>query len=441
MSCPFGDGSELDAFDDLPISLMADAEFIEQPKTAPKVPKWQYNDRTELDDFDDLPVSLVAEARFLKQPVSVTTRKFENTIVIIRKPLKVLPSIAPEPEERHPGLLSLPRELRDEVYSYLLCNNYRVKLPLARSRDTRKLYCMNSELNKAFRAPFFPRFRRPQHQQNSAQHASQPTQPGSQSAQHGLQSAPSLDIAAPWHSDSHKYKESDAVLMSTWNFAIASKCLPILLASKATYEEAADSVYSRSTFFFFINRPRLISFGASTSLKRMNNVYIHVDLLRAYMRRCKTADQSCTLEFCRSLIQAIGNIKDERTSCIISFVSSVDTSFLLQSSMLQAFKALTGFKTVALRITRTHRGWDPPSRAYATWIRELRKGDLCLFFWLNDFLKPELGPGKAFYGPGDFHCLVFHPRAYLTGSKPPEFNVDDLINSLDRIFHENPCKS
>jgi len=431
MSCPFGDGSELDAFDDLPVSLMAEAKLIKQPKAAPRVPKWQYSDRTELDEFDDLPVSHVAEARFLKQPISVTTRKFENTIVIIRKPLKALPSIAPEPEERHPGVLPLPRELRDEVYSYLLCNNYHVKLPLAKIGDRRRLYyCMNSELDKVFRPPCFPHFRRSQYQQNSAQP--------------GPQSAPSLNTVAPWYPASHKYKEIDALLTNTWNFAITSKCLPILLASKATYEEAANSVYAQSTFFFFINGPRLFPFSASSSFKRMNSIYIHVDLLRAYMRRCKTADQSCTLEFCRRLIQEFGNIKDERTSCVLSFVSSEDAGFLLSSSILQAFKSLTGFKTVALRLTPPYMGWDPPSFVpsprYALWARESRKRDSTFFDWLNDYIKPDLGPGKTFHGRGDFFCLVFHPRAHLTGSNPPEFNVDDLVNSLDGISHEQLCK-
>ena len=68
----YGDGSELDHFEDLPVSLSAEGKFTKEPRVKLKLRNPYPCDGTELDEFDDLPVSFRTEARFYKAPSTMS---------------------------------------------------------------------------------------------------------------------------------------------------------------------------------------------------------------------------------------------------------------------------------------------------------------------------------------------------------------------------------
>lgn len=424
MTESYGEGSELDAFDDLPVSPMAEAEFFKRPKVKLRLKGPYQYDGTELDGFKDLPVSTTAEARFLKPPIVAKTLRFGNSTVRIHRrtetfqQLSNITSYTQDPPESHPGLLPLPRELRDQVYRHLLCNTYIVNFPPTIETAIRIGNYASDDFKSAFTLPVHPHF--------------QPPQPRTSTKRYCVDDGSTV---APWNPGTPSYetlrrfeqegkaREDSARLQRLFKFPVNSQCLPILLASKATSEEAATVLYSTSTFYFSIYRPQRFDLDPRT-VDRMKSIYIDVDLVKAYLRDYSTIDQACTLEFCRRVIEKFGGDNVERNLCIISFDRGEETDFLRLPAFMHALKGLIGFKTVVIRLSPAYKGWLKPDHSLK-WARHMRKWDVANLTILHAHLRPKLGPSKAFRRK-DFCCLIYHPHSHLTGSQPPDYDVENL---------------
>lgn len=464
----YGDGSELDAFEDLSIDPITEASFLKQPKVIVLAPTTPQSDVDDLMAINDLPVSPVVEVLFLKAPS--TSKTCYNTSNVLapekvqglfnkawcqesaahgraninraKEALKVTPLMDNRtidhsgetstqeidkmslrvPADEEPKLpravLPLPRELRDEVYKHLLCQRYRVNLPFIGDAAIESGYCHNPAFETVFPAPPFVRSE--------------------------LVSERNTDTIAPWASifkepmgrklvrrnlrrtEEERY---NTIQRKRWMIASPKEHLSILRVSNATIAEAMPILYENSTFCFAFCEPRKDPLGDST-VSLMKNVIFHIDLERALkVSDDDTNVQASTLEFARRLICRFGGDINKRKLCIVRIDHSYDFRFLIEPAFVQAIATLVGFQTVALRFTH------PYSHALENVPRlGLRNAynNCCGHFRdlhrLHTTLESNLGPGKAEYERQQFYSLVFQPLSHGSGSPPPKFDVKDLAD-------------
>ena len=389
------------------------------------------SDGSELDGFDDLTVSEATEAKFLKDPVSSSTRTSHRTPALIRQlprtvqPLPAIVSINPESPKRHPGVLALPRELRDEIYKHVLAHNYRVNYPWPSMGSWAE--CENAEFDFAFEPPAHPRFQPPPPQRRLER-----TDPVrcTDTIAPWFPGAPGYDIVMKFEKE-EKEKENDQRFERRWGLSKPLDHFGLIYASRATSKEATKVLYDHSTFVFSLNQPFAFILDQHT-LGKMKKICIDVDLLSAYMEDYSTEDQASTLEACRRLLCDFGGTKIERTSCIINFHRTEHTSFILLDRFVKALKELKGFKTVVIKLLPPYQDWWEEeafdSAAYPEMMARLYTWDIGNLMLLDKDLKDHLGPSTSEYMRYDFWCLIYHPRAHHTGSRPPLFNVDDLAD-------------
>lgn len=471
MTVPYyGDGSELDAFEDLSIDPITESSFLKQPKVIVLAPTTRQPDVDDLIAINDLPVSPEVEALFLKAPsTSKTCYNTSNVLnpdevqslisnarcqeanitrakealkvkVVTKKPTTENPRRASTQRTNtmspmvptngqlkmpSPGLpvLPLPRELRDEVYKHLLCKTYRVRLPAIGDAALRLGYCQNSAFEMAFR----PR-RRP------------PGQQGTPSASVAPLESDHMRTKAPWAVVDRKTQRRTeeeryyTIQRKRWNLASPKDTLSILQASRPTLMETAYLVYEKSTFCFLVCEPRKDILDDCT-VSLMKNVVFHIDLLRTYeilndgkFKQSVSFEgdvkfQASTLEFARRLICRFGDDTNKRKLCIIRMDYRNDCRFLIEPAFLQAIARLVGFQTVALRFTPRDELGSVPRNTNGLKIVHYR-----IFQYWEIILENDLGPGKAGFDREDFYSLVFHPLSHRTGSPPPEFDVKDLAD-------------
>ncbi|KAL6719697.1 hypothetical protein ACLMJK_001618 [Lecanora helva] len=345
----------------------------------------------------------------------------------------------PSLKESHAGLLTLPREIRDEIYGLLLSNAYLVKNAKAFSPEPvlHDKFYMIHEIIPAFPELMHPRFRRPQ------------------SIRETSDSVRETDDVAPWNEGliSHdmfrrcerigKENENDALLEKRWKFAKLSQFFPLLRTSTSIYHEAIQVLYERGTFFFNLNQPLEYAFRMGTD-KRMKKIYINVDLLRAHIRERSTGQQAYTFEAFRRLLRHFAGDQIERTSCVINFHRGESTAFLLVESLERSLKTLIGFKTVVIRVALPYEGWWQEEMFHISNLlsplrtpRQLFElnciDDITNLDRLDHKMQAHFGPSIKEYEREKFFCLIYHPRAHLTGTHPPNFDVDEL--------EENPGRS
>ena len=378
------------------------------------------------------------EARFFKPPVVANMPTCGNTGIVIRKPDDVFYPLSTdvpntiETPEHHPGVMALPREIRDEVYRYLLSNTYLVNLPHYPNDACSYKYYVNKDFEPFFGTPMHPQFQPPIHRQYSP-----PASKCGYTMAPWCTFSPGYEVYRRFLQEK-KHQEAEARLRRQFNFENPYLCLPTLINSMITSAEASSLLYSTSTFFFYIHEaPRLDLFPGT--IARTRNIYIHVNLLRAYLRVYSTVDQARTLDLTRRLIHLFHDDKITRASCIINFERTESSSWLDSPKLIAAFEGLTGFQTVVIRLTAAYKKSlvDDEDHIFSTqdWKARLwawRKRDIENLLRQELALRKKLGISNV-YVMKDFVCLVFHPRHHLNGGLVPKFDLKSLNEPPDPV--------
>ena len=203
--------------------------------------------------------------------------------------------------EFRPSLLSLLRELRDQIYSNLLSESQTVYLPL--SVDVADLDRYIKDASCSVEEPASDHF--PPDQLSPV--------PGTLSV--GAYRS-FRDVEKPWRvsvrhapSDVSRTLESWHQLHAMTVRKAAANSIALMQTSRHVYEEAAPMLYSLCIFVFPFDAPLKINFHPSI-FQRIQTIYIHVDLIKAYRRHWSDETEEETFESFRLSLRKLSSLTD-----------------------------------------------------------------------------------------------------------------------------------
>ena len=452
------DREEIITLDNLPAPPFMEARFLRHPKTELLLKRTYHRNGTNLD------VSPMTEAMFLKTRVSATTPKSRQLSDVVRRPGKTstwadasTANINETDQGKH-GLFTLPREIRDEIYRYLFCHRFCVILPQSQiptpkpnDKEVRRYH--TARMSRSKPGPQItwsqqgPRRSEPLQQTDTVAPWADaaPGRPITQPQQKLNRCRPlhQMDTVAPWgdrapvHDVWRPYEEREynRRLQKRWNLVTPSECMPLLLASKATHEEAATEFYNAGTFIFIVSDPSRFS-HIPTVVKRMKSVWIHIDLNKSHSDNRSVGDMAFLLAIGHDLIHTIGGTKTKKKLCIIS-IDNAWRHISFPGPIMSSIKTLTAFETVVLRFTLPYdiiwirSQYRRPSRAPQSKSQVSVYHQIFSLVMVDLMLSPVLGPGRMEFGHYDFCYLVYHPYNHQTGSRAPDFDINELDDPMD----------
>ena len=223
-----------------------------------------------------------------------------------------------------PTLEGMPREIRDQIYGYLLPSTYHVQLEPRRA----KRYQFRHRYVPSYPLPaIFPVRKR---QDDGIEEASSPFPPPH------LYLIDPLSKIAPWAAESSQ----DTHRLNRHTGKLVSDRLGILSASKQMHTEASAIVYAQSTFVYTV-----------TSTGRNPLPIITLDQLRKVEFNLVLLDIDYwkTVRFFVALLNLFAEPDIKRDSCVIS-TKQAKNYMILHLPFLNAVRGLTAFQTVTLKL-------------------------------------------------------------------------------------------
>ncbi|KAM0797674.1 hypothetical protein BDR22DRAFT_433788 [Usnea florida] len=219
-----------------------------------------------------------------------------------------------------PTLEGMPREIRDQIYGYLLPSTYHVQLE---PRRAQRYQCRHRYVPSHPLPPIFPA--RDQ-QDDGIEEASSRFPPPP------LYLIDPPSKTAPWAAESSH--GSHRLNRHTGN--PISNRLGLLSASKQMHEEASATVYAQSTFVFTIISLSRNPLPTNT-LNRLRNVEFNIILL--------DTDYWKTAPFSIALLRLFANPDIKRDTCVLR-IKQARNHLTLHPPFLDAVRNLTAFHSV-----------------------------------------------------------------------------------------------
>lgn len=262
------------------------------------------------------------------------------------------------------GFMSIPRELRDQIYSYLLVSTFRV------NTSPSMRYCQPLEPNGAY------------------------------------------------HEPDPIYESTEAPL---YTFEMPSNRIAILQVNKAISEEAKETLYKHSTFVFDINGSEQsfkLKFDHLKALDSMQRIGISLDLKQAGQIPGWNglAAGVETIEAVTCLLYHFVEYPVNRDTCIINILYDSSVQFLI-NDFWHILACPVAFRTVEFRIehpwTYQRKCCFGPSLGWS-----IEHSSLPNFHQLDQYLRPEFGPGECGYDGNSVFIMRYHPRTFIETNKP-----------------------
>ena len=257
--------------------------------------------------------------------------------------------------EDHSGtkanFMSLPRELRDQIYRHLVVSIYRV----------------NTSPSMRYNRP--------------------------------------LEADGAFNPKEAYYRATSAPLFS---FERPSDRIAILQVSRVVGEEAREELYRSSTFVFNIGSSighSMIDFSHLGALHMMQHIHIYANLKA-------TADSGPVVDFDAfdssiKLLRHFAGNTIKRDTCIIHYLYQRPKDPLIPI-MLSTLRSLTGFKNVELRVDHSRSGqcaWSSGSGP-----SQLVDGQSVNSTYFDGSMVQNLSPGSIWYSPRSVLYWNFQPR-------------------------------
>jgi len=350
--------------------------------------------------------------------------------------LSLVKTVEEEPRVK-PSLMTLPQELRDKIYCFLLTKTYSV--PFA---DTVKkeadLHPSDTEVSATTEEnAWWDEAMLDNHIWSPDVFNHVITHPKLLPPKRRILT----DTVVPWERPSID-KESLQQQNKKW-LKLREKLLQersleglaILRTSKKLYREASPMLFPRCTFHFHIAHPiKGETILHQVIFRRVQNLSIHLDLIKSYLfDRSRTAEPSASIRLA-VLLHAftLDNIK--RKSCVLQISYREDAQFLLQ--LAKNISRLTKFETLVLKMAHVYkhpayRDIEPAAdgdeeMAREETVEEMEAGILKVYQELNRGLERKFGAVTYRDDGPDFYWLVYHPWCHVNGGERPRFRVKNF---------------
>ncbi|KAL2039056.1 hypothetical protein N7G274_008105 [Stereocaulon virgatum] len=295
------------------------------------------------------------------------------------------------------NIMSLPRELRDQIYRDLLAIVYQADL--------------YGPIKKALQTINVPRVERLPDSEMWLDHVRLP---------------PNFPAA---HADTVSLYtlgkiRKDCYAREKFSHRLETTALEILKASHAIRDEAI-TVPQTGTLLFLLDSPEKVSQYEMLDLDVIppfRNFEILLDLISIFVIRLKFSDKEAAIRATPRIVSHLAAMSHNPDTCTIRITHLLCPPFLMMTRLCDAMMRMTSFKTVDLKLANLFLRWkgtlEGSTDQLKTYNRECRDKTALANQNLATSLTAALGPSERTTDSDRYECWRYYPRAHVSKCGP-----------------------
>ena len=296
------------------------------------------------------------------------------------------------------NIMSLPRELRDQIYRDLLAIVYQADL--------------YGPIKKALQKINVPRVERLPDSEMWLDHVQlPPNYPPAHTVIVSLYTVGKI--------------RTECYAREKFSYQLATTALEILEASHAIRDEAR-TVPQTGTLLFLLDVPERVSQYELLDLDVIppfRNFEILLDLISTFAIRLKFSDKEAAIRATTRIVSHLAAMSHKTDSCTIRITHLMYLPFSLMAPLCDAMARMTSFKTVDLKLANLFLRWkrtlEGPTNPLKTYHRECRDKTALANRDLAMSLNATLGPSERTIDSDRYECWRYYPRAHMSKRGSP----------------------
>ena len=303
-----------------------------------------------------------------------------------------------DPATLSANIMSLPRELRDQIYRDLLAIVYQADL--------------YGPIKKALQKINVPRVERLPDSEMWLDHVRLP--PSFPPAHAHIVSLYTVGKI-----------RRECYAREKFSYQLGTTALEILEASHAIRDEAR-TVPQTGTLLFVLDSPEIVSQYELLDLDVIppfRNFEILLDLISIFAVRLKFSDKDAAIRATTRIVSHLAAMSHNTDSCTIRITHLLCPPFSMMTRLCDAMTRMTSFKTVDLKLANFCLRWkgtlEGSTNPWKTYNRECREKTVLANQHLAVSLTAILGPSERTIDSDRYECWRYYPRAHVSKCGSP----------------------